>query len=111
MKCPRCGEESRTLETRETPDMTVRRRRECPSGHGFTTVEIHRTAALKAETRIKTQSAAASAARRLALYHRDSLIASELHKGWRKLAERFGLTKAAIYLAAQRGRKNGPPLS
>ena len=42
--------------------------------------------------------------KRWALRRRDAAIAAALHQGWRPLAEQYGLTKTAVYLAAKRGR-------
>ena len=48
MKCPYCGsEEFRTLETRDSPENTIRRRKECVScGKRFTTYEYIETVEL-----------------------------------------------------------------
>jgi transcriptional repressor NrdR len=48
MKCPYCGSENlKTLETRDSPDNTVRRRRECEDcGKRFTSYEYVETVAL-----------------------------------------------------------------
>lgn len=40
MKCPRCGAESRVLETRIHRDVLSRRGRECSNKHRFATVEM-----------------------------------------------------------------------
>ncbi len=44
MKCPYCGSEAKTLETRDSPENTTRRRKECIScGKRFTTYEYVET--------------------------------------------------------------------
>jgi transcriptional repressor NrdR len=44
MKCPYCGSESKTLETRDSPENTTRRRKECITcGKRFTTYEYVET--------------------------------------------------------------------
>lgn len=37
MKCPRCGGDSRIIETRQLQNGEKRRRHQCSSGHKFTT--------------------------------------------------------------------------
>ena len=48
MKCPYCGSENlKTLETRDSPDNTVRRRKECADcGKRFTSYEYVETVEL-----------------------------------------------------------------
>lgn len=41
MKCPKCGEMGKASETRLTHGVFLRRARECPNGHRFTTYEVH----------------------------------------------------------------------
>ena len=42
-KCPTCGVEAYVIDTREQPDGTIRRRRECPQcGERWSTVELRR---------------------------------------------------------------------
>lgn len=41
MKCPECGRESKTSETRPARDGAIRRRRYCDDGHKFTTLELY----------------------------------------------------------------------
>lgn len=102
MLCPKCGASSRVLATREGPNLTINRRRQCDAvaGHRFTTVEMHGAAASQAPTR-KT---AASAAARIALWARDIEIAGSLYEGGEVLGARYGLKIASVYKAASRGR-------
>ena len=53
MKCPYCGsEDSKTLETRDSPDNTTRRRKECVAcGKRFTTYEYVETVELMVRKR------------------------------------------------------------
>ncbi len=53
MKCPYCGSENiKTLETRDSPDNTIRRRKECAScGKRFTTYEYIETIELMVRKR------------------------------------------------------------
>ncbi|MEM1552809.1 MAG: ATP cone domain-containing protein, partial [Candidatus Bathyarchaeia archaeon] len=53
MKCPYCGSENiKTLETRDSPDNTIRRRKECVScGKRFTTYEYIETIELMVRKR------------------------------------------------------------
>ena len=39
MRCPDCRQGTYVIDSRPTPDGHVRRRRECPAGHRFTTWE------------------------------------------------------------------------
>lgn len=102
MKCPRCGAPSEVRETRDASLFTTRRRRECLNGHRFTTVEMHQAAACSAKQRLA--ALAQTIQRRAAQWQRDRAIALQLHRGWRALADQYGLTKGAIYQAAARGR-------
>lgn len=104
MKCPRCGAHSYVMETRRGPHFTTRRRRICANKHGFITVEMHRAAYCSAKQRLI--ALAATIQKRIALWHRDNEIARSLHRGWRALADRYELTKTAVYMAARRGREN-----
>lgn len=105
MNCPRCGATSGVVETRVMTSLTTRRRRECVNGHRFTTIEIPSQAYGSARQRLAVF--ARTTAQRIALWKRDKAIAAELHHGWQALAHRYGLTKTAIYTAAQRGRDAG----
>jgi hypothetical protein len=40
MECPLCGEDTKVLESRESPVFGFKRRRECVNGHKFSTKEI-----------------------------------------------------------------------
>lgn len=40
MNCPECGAWSNVLDTRNGPNETVKRRRECANGHRFFTLEV-----------------------------------------------------------------------
>lgn len=102
MKCPRCGAASDVLESRPGAHLTTRRRRECHNHHRFTTVEMHEAASCSAKQRLV--GFAQTVQRRVAQWHRDREIAQQLHRGWRVLADKYDLTKTAVYLAAKRGR-------
>lgn len=102
MNCPTCGAASSVLDTRSGRLGTTRRRRECMNLHQFTSVEIPAAAYGSVKQRLLTL--AGTTTRRVALFRRDRLIARELHHGWRPLAERYGLSKGAVYLAAKRGK-------
>jgi hypothetical protein len=108
VKCPRCGSETRVLETRERDaDLTLRRKRECTERrcrHRFWTGEAH-CSALGRSSWFQARRHAETCRRRWALLARDAQIASELHKGWQPLAQRYAITRAAVYLAASRGRR------
>jgi hypothetical protein len=110
--CPHCGAESAVLATRAGPNNTVQRRRVCvgAKSHRFSTYEV--PAAVFCSAKQRARQYAQTVASRLALIERDRRIAATLHLGWRVLAERHGLTKTAIYLAAKRGRNAPmPPVS
>ena len=100
MICPKCGAESWSSGIAEGDDYMMHRRRECPNGHTFPTVEVHTTVITGDMRRI------AQFGRRVAenvvRYKRDAIIAAELHRGWKRLAERFDLTKTSVYAAARR---------
>ena len=70
--------------------------------HKFTTVEMLSAAYCTAKARLVTLADTTS--KRAALFARDRTIARELPKGWVPLAERYGISKSAVYLAAKRGR-------
>jgi len=103
MKCPRCGAASGVSETRTAANLTTRRARVCEHGHRFATVEIHQPVFCAAKPRAR--EFAATTMRRLHLRERDRTIAAELHRGWRLLADKFQMTKTAVYEAARRGRR------
>lgn len=102
MKCPRCGAASNVIETRAAVHMTTARRRECLNGHRFTTHEVYGVTFKATDTRLKR--VAETIKRRIELWKRDRVIAAELHKGYRSLMQRYGLTKSAVYLAARRAK-------
>lgn len=102
MKCPRCGAASDVLESRPAAHHTTRRRRQCHNNHRFVTMEMHEAAYCSAKQRLV--KLAETIQRRVGQWQRDREIAANLHRGWRALADRYGLTKTAIYLAAKRGR-------
>lgn len=102
MKCPRCGADSSVNDTRAAAHQTTRRTRTCMNEHRFTTYEIPSAAYGSVKQRLAV--AADTSRGRAALYQRDRTIAKTLHEGWRLLAERYNLTKTAVYLAAKRGR-------
>lgn len=83
--------------------MSKDRTRECRYGHRFTTAEVHTTVAVRALDRMK-QFEVTTLTRRNQR-ERDKSIARALHDGWRPLAEKYGLTKSAVYYAAKMGRK------
>jgi transcriptional regulator NrdR family protein len=41
MKCPVCGTWTRVLDTRDTDELFLKRRRECGNHHRFFTFEVH----------------------------------------------------------------------
>lgn len=92
------------LETRAAAHHPTARRRVCPLGHRFTTREVHEPVFCSAKPRAK--AFAATVAKRLKLRARDINIAKALHKGWQAIAEKTGMERSTIYLAARRGRKH-----
>lgn len=91
MKCPRCGAASDVLESRPTPEMATRRRRECHNGHRFRTVEV-----LPAATNRRDLAAAArAAAAAIARWTRDRLIRTDPRPSTH-VARDFGLTEARV---------------
>lgn len=104
MNCPTCGSETHVLATRAGPNNTVRRQRQCEAfkTHRFSTYEIVAQVYCSAKQRAKVHQKTID--RRQALRDRDIDIARDLHLGWRLLAEKYQLTKTAVYLAAKRGR-------
>jgi hypothetical protein len=105
MHCPTCGSPSVVLDTRQGANFTTLRRRQCKVNpmHRFTSVECYQTVFNSAKPR--ALGYAASLRERWRMRARDRGIALDLHKGWQCLAERFKMSKAAVYLAAQRGRR------
>ena len=83
--------------------MSKNRTRECKHGHRFTTVEVHTTVAVRAVDRMRQFEVTTQTRRNQR--DRDKSIALALHDGWRPLAEKYGLTKSAVYYAAKMGRK------
>lgn len=103
MKCPECGtEKSSVLETRRGAFNTTTRRRECENGHRFGTREIHEPVFCSAKPRAK--AFAATVASRVRLRLRDIEIARQSHIGWQALAQKHGLERSTVFLAARRGR-------
>lgn len=104
MICPQCGATSHVLSTREGPNLTTVRRRQCDAipTHRFNSIEIHASVYCSAKQRASVF--AQTTRQRIAMVQRDRKIAAELHQGWHVLAARYGLTKTAVYLAAKRGR-------
>lgn len=105
MQCPFCGGHSTVDATRAGADLTTQRRRRCAvCNKTFTTIEVHREVFCSAKPRSKAFAATVRA--RIARRQRDMIIAARLGPdGWMELARRFALTKAAVYIAASRGRE------
>lgn len=103
MKCPHCLNDSLVLETRAAPHLTVSRRRRCTNcGERFTTIEVHQPVFCSAKQRaVKYEQTVVKRAR---IYARDIELARRLHQGADVLAQEFGITKSAVFLAAKRGR-------
>ena len=101
MNCTKCGNPTRVLDTRKGEHGMVKRRRECTRGHEFWTFEMAQAAVNKDRLR----KAAAATAKRVKLYARDIEIAKSLHKGADVLADKFGISTSAVYMAATNGRK------
>lgn len=104
MNCPKCDNPSRVLETRAGEHLTTRRRRQCSvCGHRFTTVEMHETASHLGSI----QRTAQRIGRQVQRLARDLQIAQCLHEQGghqNNLGAEFGLSRAGVYHAAERGR-------
>lgn len=84
MKCHICGAWTIVKETRESPIVGIRRRRECGNGHLFTTIEVLPAVVSKRDLRGNMRAAKASAARwqRDDSIRRDPRSATQLAKVW-----------------------------
>lgn len=105
MNCPRCGAPSNVLETRQNKRaMTTTRGRVCFNNHRFKTIEVHEPVYCSAKQRNATF--VQTALKRIALYKRDVQIAKNLGAvGWEHLADKFQITKSAVYYAAKKGQE------
>jgi len=107
VNCPRCGAASSVLETRHSEGTcTTTRKRLCFNEHRFATVEIH--AAVFCSAKPRNKNFVETVRRRVNVFVRDAQIAKALRNKtatWQALAEKFYLTKSAVYLAAKRGGK------
>ena len=91
MKCPTCGAWSSVLDTREGPNETVKRRRQCANGHRFFTFEVLHAAihqdAVKASAR--------AIGRKRLLWRRDQAIRADTRLQ-RVIAVDYGLTRHQV---------------
>lgn len=105
MNCPRCGAISSVLATRQNKHrLTTTRERLCFNEHRFKTIEIHEPVYCSAAQR--NDKFVQAVHKRKHFWKRDIQIAKQLSAdGWRALANKFGITKSAVYLAAKRGKQ------
>jgi hypothetical protein len=116
MKCAKCGADSSVLETRTWEYGTTMRRRECFNGHRFNSIEIYRECYGSTRERCKTYFKV-TMVRYKALWDRNLNIAREIAKGtsWEVLAEKYKISRSALYNALRAGRRlipysNGPKI-
>lgn len=102
MKCPKCGADSSVLESRVFEYETLRRRRECRSGHRFTTVEIYRE--IYGSARQRASVYAKSMARWRKIWGRNLDMVRNSHLGWQHFATKYSLSRSAVFLAARQMR-------
>ena len=101
MKCPTCGAWATVLETRDGPNETTRRRRECGNGHRFWTYEVY--SAMRNPGTINRSLAAVKRSREL--WARDTAIRKDPRPA-SEVAEEYGLTATTV----RRVRREDPLL-
>lgn len=109
MKCARCGADSDVLETRLFEYGTTMRRRQCFNGHRFQSIEIYRECYGSTRERCKTYFTV-TVARYKAMWLRNKDIARGIAAGvaWQVLADKYAISRSAVYLALKAGRNNIP---
>lgn len=101
MKCTTCGQEHvRVLETRER-DGVLRRRRECPAGHRWYTVEVPETVVTaigRAKVRERLAVLARGIQQRVVAAQRRAEIQKLLAEGWKPdaIAHHLNVTGARV---------------
>ncbi len=85
------------------------RRRECFNGHRFQSIEIYRECYGSTRERCKTYFTV-TVARYKTMWERNKDIARSIAAGvsWQALAEKYALSRTAVYLALKAGRNNVP---
>lgn len=99
MNCPTCGAWSSVLDTRNGPNETVKRRRECANGHRFFTLETHPVAINAATQRANVRANE----RRRALWRRDQVIRAD-PRPHKQIASEHGLRREAISRIKRRAK-------
>jgi radical SAM superfamily enzyme with C-terminal helix-hairpin-helix motif len=85
------------------------RRRQCFNGHRFQSIEIYRECYGSTRERCKTYFTV-TVARYKTMWERNKDIARSIAAGvsWQALAEKYALSRTAVYLALKAGRNNVP---
>jgi DNA-binding NarL/FixJ family response regulator len=102
MKCMKCGAWTNVSATRKADDWTVKRTRTCGNGHRTTTFEV--TSAVWGGIRGLNAGASRAAARRAALFVRDTRILAALASGkpGHEVAKHFNLAPNSISAVKRR---------
>jgi hypothetical protein len=85
------------------------RRRQCFNGHRFQSIEIYRECYGSTRERCKTYFTV-TVARYKAMWERNKDIARSIAAGvsWQVLAEKYALSRTAVYMGLKAGRNNIP---
>lgn len=107
MRCPTCGAETKVLATRQAPDWTIKRTRQCDSGHRFATYEVLPAARASKRDMRSTASAAADRVRR---WGRDEQIRND-PRPTREVARDAGITTALVRMIRAQHRAAIPSVT